>query len=178
MEFVLDDKRGSYARCFKSPFDDCQLDEWYSQTRVNIPWRPVGNPFGEEQRKTAWYVWRGCSCPYKYGGTSWTPFEFPNWLQDITLKVIREVERGDTALAIPNSCNAKLHSGGNAAVAWHSDNEKLFRTRKGDNLIISLSLGALRRFQIRAIRSGKDSSRTMVAQRRSTYDGRSVPKCL
>ena len=49
----------------------------------------------------------------------------------------------------PNSCNANLYQTGEAGIGWHSDNEAIFGPTSQESLIISLSLGQSRRFQIR-----------------------------
>ena len=51
----------------------------------------------------------------------------------------------------PNSCNVNLYENGGSGVEWHSDNEPLFGNFDEENLIVSLSLGASRRFEVRKI---------------------------
>lgn len=49
----------------------------------------------------------------------------------------------------PNSCNLNLYENGCHAVGWHADDEHLFQGKFQDCLIISLSLGSTRRFDLK-----------------------------
>merc|ERR1711953_100341 len=51
---------------------------------------------------------------------------------------------------MPNSCNLNLYEDGTMSVGWHADDEKLFQGKFSDCRIISLSLGARRRFEMRS----------------------------
>ncbi|CAK0792754.1 unnamed protein product, partial [Prorocentrum cordatum] len=48
----------------------------------------------------------------------------------------------------PNSCNVNLYEDGSQAVGWHADDESLFDATRRDSLIMSLSLGAARTFEL------------------------------
>ena len=54
----------------------------------------------------------------------------------------------------PNSCNLNLYTGGEDSVGWHADDEALFQGTKQPTLIISLSLGATRAFQLKGTWKG------------------------
>merc|ERR1711879_786973 len=49
----------------------------------------------------------------------------------------------------PDSCNLNLYEDGGSAVGWHADDESLFQGKFRDILIISLSLGVKRKFELR-----------------------------
>merc|ERR1712187_713338 len=49
----------------------------------------------------------------------------------------------------PDSCNLNLYEDGGAAVGWHADDESLFQGKFRDIMIISLSLGVTRKFELR-----------------------------
>merc|ERR1711879_2259 len=49
----------------------------------------------------------------------------------------------------PNCCNLSLYEDGGAGVGWHADDESLFQGKFQDILIISLSFGVTRRFELR-----------------------------
>merc|ERR1719263_979055 len=49
----------------------------------------------------------------------------------------------------PNSCNLNLYEDGGMSVGWHTDDERLFNGKFQDIRIISLSLGASRKFELR-----------------------------
>ena len=51
----------------------------------------------------------------------------------------------------PNSCNLNLYGDGAQAVGWHADDEPLFQGRVSDCLVVSLSLGQPRVFQVAAM---------------------------
>merc|ERR1711862_338785 len=53
------------------------------------------------------------------------------------------------ATAWPNSCNLNLYEDGGMSVGWHSDDERLFNGKFQDIRIISFSLGARRKFELR-----------------------------
>eukprot|EP00438_Fugacium_kawagutii_P018235 Skav218350 [mRNA] locus=scaffold755:1221091:1228885:- [translate_table: standard] len=54
----------------------------------------------------------------------------------------------------PNSCNLNLYEAaredGGMSVGWHADDESLFQGNEVDVRILSLSLGARRKFELRA----------------------------
>ena len=51
--------------------------------------------------------------------------------------------------AWPNACNMNWYLDGSSSVGWHADDEPLFQGLTRDACIISLSLGAGRRFDCR-----------------------------
>ena len=59
---------------------------------------------------------------------------------------------------LPNSCNVNRYDTGKDFVGWHSDDEKLFSTFNDQTMIVSLSLGASRTFEIRHKSSNKEIS--------------------
>ena len=110
--------------------------------------------------------------------------EFPDWFLDITKKDTCGVCYDVVTTSMPNSCNANFYPEAYSAVGWHSDDERLFKTDSGDCLIVSLSLGASREFQIRTakgkkfivgIRLNHGDLLTMEGQFQSMYEHR-IPK--
>jgi hypothetical protein len=65
----------------------------------------------------------------------------------------------------PNSCNGNLYNSGMESVGWHADDEVLFDATNRDALIVSLSLGAPRQFELRpkSWESGENSSRVRLS---------------
>mmetsp|Transcript_19731 Transcript_19731/g.63705 ORF Transcript_19731/g.63705 Transcript_19731/m.63705 type:complete len:128 (+) Transcript_19731:143-526(+) len=49
----------------------------------------------------------------------------------------------------PDACNMNLYEDGGMSVGWHSDDERLFQGKFTDVMIISLSFGISRRFELR-----------------------------
>ena len=134
----------TWSRYLRNPFHSSQLDLWWRLATENIHWeRQLSS------RGCAWFVSEGCSCKYKYSGTTWQPTVWPDWLQSITNAVMRIVGPTARIKTKPNSCNVNLYANGLDSVGWHSDDEKLFQTKTTKSLIVSLSLGATRLFQIK-----------------------------
>eukprot|EP00403_Amphidinium_massartii_P030418 CAMPEP_0178407540 /NCGR_PEP_ID=MMETSP0689_2-20121128/19481_1 /TAXON_ID=160604 /ORGANISM="Amphidinium massartii, Strain CS-259" /LENGTH=757 /DNA_ID=CAMNT_0020028617 /DNA_START=128 /DNA_END=2398 /DNA_ORIENTATION=- len=145
---LQDESRRSYAGFLQCPFSDEDKLRFFEQVRDGTEWkRPVG-PRGQMPRQTAWMVQKGCGCDYAYGQFRVEPQEFPSWMPDLMKSVMPHC--GLTSQADwPNSCNLNLYDDGGASVGWHSDDEKLFQARHRDALIISLSLGVTRKFELR-----------------------------
>merc|ERR1719197_1861390 len=74
----------------------------------------------------------------------------------MTERWLGKLKLQDTELGMPNCANINLYDGGEQAVSWHSDDEPLFKGKTQDTCIISVSLGAARKFQVglRAPRKG------------------------
>merc|ERR1712217_869161 len=62
----------------------------------------------------------------------------------------------DSEMGMPNCANINYYEGADQGVSWHSDDEPLFQGKVRDACIISVSLGAARKFQVglRAPRNG------------------------
>ncbi len=105
----------------------------WSQEHVHIAGRRIPMP-----RLTAWFGDPGRV--YSYSGKAYTPLP---WLP--ALQALRE-RVGRFADTDFNSVLANLYRDGQDSVSWHADDEpELGR----DPLIASISLGAVRRFQLR-----------------------------
>ena len=90
-------------------------------------------------RETAWYGDEGTN--YTYSGTTYSPSP---WTPELTeLKDRIEKVFPETKF---NSVLLNRYRDGFDKVGWHSDNEKAFGTNP---MIVSLSLGATRRFELR-----------------------------
>lgn len=142
-------KLNEEKRCFSAkrnnPFSDIRLRQLWKLAKEQIPWnRPKidGKPL---PRSAAFMVAPGCKCKYRYSGTRWPPHDFPEWFQSLTDEVMSFV---GIDVPCPNSCNVNLYDDGTESVGWHSDNEPLFESQVQDCLIVSMSLGATRDFQI------------------------------
>eukprot|EP01083_Nonionella_stella_P302344 1042063_1 len=150
---INDNARRSYAGFKRNPFSASELDEWWKlfTTSAEIKWnRPIGLP-----RKCAWLVSSECQCCYRYSNTLWAPNAFPEWFKAITSRVLEET--GLHFEFAPNSCNVNWYKDGNDSVGWHSDDEALFDSSRQDTLIISLSLGQHRRFEVKLKDDDKES---------------------
>lgn len=70
----------------------------------------------------------------------------------------------------PNCCNMNLYEDGGSAVGWHSDDEALFQGKFRDIVIISISFGVTRKFQIRYNWPELDSERQVQTLMLSSGD--------
>ena len=59
---------------------------------------------------------------------------------------------------LPNSCNVNWYENGLDSVGWHSDDEPLFQSKYDDCLILSLSLGQSRKFEVKLMEDLYDTT--------------------
>lgn len=145
-KLVLDDNhRRSFVSHRKQAFTRETLQQWWHLLTNRIHWlRPSKEDF-VLPRTTAWLTRNGCSCQYEYFGLRVPPAPMEDWLIELTDKVCRTCGLKDR----PDACNVNLYSSGEESVSWHADDEPLFDAKYRDALIISLSLGATRSFELR-----------------------------
>jgi alkylated DNA repair dioxygenase AlkB len=123
-------------------FDVMESRTFMSEFIDNVPWQQrVITMYGKQiitPRLTAWYGDAGSD--YSFSGTKFDPLPWTKELQLIKKRV-------ETIAGINfNSVLLNYYRDGNDSVAWHSDDEN----ELGINpLIASLSLGQVRRFDIR-----------------------------
>jgi alkylated DNA repair dioxygenase AlkB len=129
---------------------DIQLSDL--QTLLSsVKWIDVAaSPGGKVTRKTMWFVKEGCRCPYNYGTHRVAAEPFPDWFMDMSKRWLScfNLDDADRDSRFPDSVNLNLYENGSQIVAWHSDDEPLFRGKQQDTRIISVSLGAPRKFQV------------------------------
>ena len=120
--------------------------ENFSSELHALPWEDVSHK-GTVTRSSCWLVKSGCCCPYPYGGKSWKPTSRPRWIE----RIARALE---SKLKLPfgflNSCNCNKYAGSKEALAYHSDDERMFRQSEfqRDVYIVSVSFGQSRGFSI------------------------------
>lgn len=149
-KYVLsDDARRSFAAHRKNPFTKEQCREFFEAIYGGTMWKQPDSSLGPLPRKTAWMVVGGCSCIYKYGSVEVQPAVYPPWMVYLMQSAMPRCGFPDPA-TWPNSCNLNLYEDGAMSVGWHSDDERLFQGTFQDACIISLSLGAKRKFELRA----------------------------
>ncbi|GAB5465563.1 MAG: alpha-ketoglutarate-dependent dioxygenase AlkB [Candidatus Kapaibacteriales bacterium] len=119
-----------------------KIEDLFNQLNTEIAFKKdVVKIFGriiETKRLTAFYSKDNIS--YKYSGIEKKGLAYTNSLNDIDKK-IKEILNLDF-----NSCLANLYPKGEAAMSWHSDDEK---EMDKSFPIASISLGAVRRFVFR-----------------------------
>ena len=107
-------------------------------------WEKLYTDTGRLARSTCWYTKHGCSCNYRYRGRTFIARDFPDWLS----KLANDVGAYLNLEQVPDSCNFNLYEDGKQAVAYHADDEDLFKTESGETTIVSISFGATRSFGI------------------------------
>eukprot|EP00928_Gymnodinium_smaydae_P013599 TRINITY_DN14951_c1_g4_i1.p1 TRINITY_DN14951_c1_g4~~TRINITY_DN14951_c1_g4_i1.p1 ORF type:complete len:568 (+),score=47.34 TRINITY_DN14951_c1_g4_i1:45-1706(+) len=131
----------------------------FAMLRDKINWLELKSGWGDTTkltRKVMWFTRPGCTCPYEYGSESCPAVNFPSWFDAMTERWLGKLKLQNSAFGMPNCANINLYDGGEQAVSWHADDEPLFKGKTQDALIISVSLGAARKFQVglRAPRKG------------------------
>lgn len=149
--YVLqDESRRSFAGYHPCPFAPEQCKSFFDEVHSGTEWRQPEGPQGPIPRKTAWMVAAGCKCVYRYGSIEVEPQEYPPWMTQLMRAVMPCCGLLGDASTWPGSCNVNLYEDGGMSVGWHSDDERIFQGKFQDIRIISLSLGAARKFELRA----------------------------
>jgi len=148
-QYVLsDDNRRSFAAFHACPFNQETTQEFFCTVRDEVNWLQPEGPNGPIPRKTAWFVAPGCTCSYRYGSIEVPPQEYPPWMITLMSQVMPFFGYNDLQ-EWPNACNVNLYEDGGMSVGWHSDDERIFQGKFQDVRILSLSLGARRKFELR-----------------------------
>ena len=132
-----------------SAFTCEQSDEYFNQLFTEIRWKqePI-KIFGKEvmqPRLTAWYG--DVTKPYAYSGITMAP---NHWIDPLLeIKVVADKISG----AQSSSALMNLYRDGNDGLGWHRDNEKVLGPAP---TISSVSLGAVRTFQLRDYKDKKN----------------------
>lgn len=147
IKVLHDEHRRSFLSHRKQAFTVKTLKEWWNLLSTKIKWRrPATLEDRVLPRSAAWLTSDSCTCTYEYGGIRFPPLSMDPWLLDITDRVCRACGLKER----PNALNANFYDSGEQTVGWHSDNEPLFDATNQDALIVSLSLGATRSFELRS----------------------------
>lgn len=148
--YVLNDEsRRSFAGYLAKGLPDDLCRKYFETIQQGTNWlQPMGN-MGPIPRKTAWMVWPGIPCTYRYGGIEVPPVDYPQWMVEL-LEIVMPKCGITERCQWPNSCNLNLYTDGGMSVGWHSDDEVLFQGKFQDIRIISLSFGVRRKFELRA----------------------------
>jgi len=126
-----------------------EADALFSALANDVPWtRHRLRIFGREVDAPRLSCWIGDpGAAYRYSGTRFAPQPWPDALQPIRDRV------SDLARVDFNSVLANLYRDGRDAMGWHSDDEPELGPQP---VIASLSLGATRRFVLKARRPNGD----------------------
>lgn len=128
-----------------------EADALFEALRDALPWSAHRlRIFGREVQAPRLSCWIGDpGAAYRYSGTRFQPMPWP----DVLLPLRRAVSA--TAGVAFNSALANLYRDGGDAMGWHSDDEPELGPRP---VIASLSLGATRRFVLKAKRRDADAA--------------------
>ena len=115
----------------------------FEALRDSLPWSQHRlRMFGREIDAPRLSCWIGDpGATYRYSGTTFSPHPWPEVLRPVLASVSRAAGVGF------NSVLANLYRDGRDAMGWHSDDEPELGPRP---VIASLSLGATRRFLLKA----------------------------
>jgi alkylated DNA repair dioxygenase AlkB len=143
------------AHYFQGIFDDVTSDLLYQSLFTSLDWQPdelwmLGKKV-VTQRKVAWIGDSGCS--YTYSGVKKEPQAWTSELLEIKSKAEELVQWKF------NSCLLNLYHNGNEGMGWHSDDEIELAEQAP---IVSVSLGATRKFAFRHKRDGTSVSLFLV----------------
>lgn len=144
---LWDDSRWSYAGFLKSPWTTQRCHQLFDTIHDGTEWLQPSTAKFVMPRKTAWMVKEGCSCTYAYGPFEVPAVQYPPWMITLLQEVMPFCGLDEENW--PDSCNLNLYYDGGSAVGWHADDESLFQGKFRDISIISLSLGATRKFELR-----------------------------
>ncbi|MDR7194345.1 alpha-ketoglutarate-dependent dioxygenase AlkB family protein [Luteimonas terrae] len=120
-----------------------EADALFEALHIDIPWaRHRLRIFGREIEAPRLSCWIGDpDATYRYSGTRFVPQPWP-----AALAPVRDAVSEAAGIAF-NSVLANLYRDGQDAMGWHSDDERELGPRP---VIASLSLGATRRFVLKA----------------------------
>eukprot|EP00438_Fugacium_kawagutii_P029213 Skav229548 [mRNA] locus=scaffold568:265840:271100:+ [translate_table: standard] len=102
--------------------------------------RVTHNDFQELKEKVDWVEIHGAAavtrktmwCPYSYGKQQVSAVTFPDWFLEMAKRWLSclNLNDEDKDALFPNSVNLNLYEHGDHQVAWHSDDEPLFRGKR------------------------------------------------
>ncbi|MCQ4281193.1 alpha-ketoglutarate-dependent dioxygenase AlkB [Pseudomonas stutzeri] len=129
-------------RYFPRWVDADLADEWLSDLSAQTPWsQPQIKLYGRSiavPRLVAWYG--DADAHYRYSGFTHEPLAWTPLLADIRQRVQQQVDRHLNGVLL------NYYRDGQDAMGWHSDDERELGQQP---LVVSLNLGATRRFDFR-----------------------------
>lgn len=129
-------------RYFPRWVDTDLADEWLSDLSVQTPWsQPQIKLYGRSiavPRLVAWYG--DADAHYRYSGFTHEPLAWTPLLADIRLRLQQQVGQHLNGVLL------NYYRDGQDAMGWHSDDERELGQQP---LVVSLNLGATRRFDFR-----------------------------
>merc|ERR1719419_1914658 len=145
----------SCARHIKNGIHTDYLKHWWETILLHCPWLNPSITQRSIPRLVCWLTSEGCTCTYTYSEAVSPPMPMPAWLDQIG-SVVMKILGWNNILPKPTACNINLYRNGDDCVGWHADDENLFGGLVGNCMIISLSLGQTRTFQLRMKNQNQD----------------------
>ena len=123
----------------------CSLDSLIENIK-QLPFESVQNRSGSELRQSCWITSPNCNCSYKYGNRHFKPSDPPEWLNQLTSRIMQICGLQEYH---SDGINCNFYEDGSLSLPEHADDEELFATQSGYATVISLSLGSTRPFSFR-----------------------------
>lgn len=123
--------------------------------------------------KTIWMTQASCKCPYRYGhnkvcNTPMTPL----------ISVLTQCVSKLVGIDSLNSVNINYYAHNFQHLGWHSDDESLFLADSVPTVIVSLSLGHSRSFQVKETSTGNTETVVLHDGSLLTMEGLFQKFCL
>ncbi|AZZ46351.1 alpha-ketoglutarate-dependent dioxygenase AlkB [Pseudomonadaceae bacterium SI-3] len=117
-------------------------DRWLLELSAQTPWsQPQKTIYGRSIAVPRWVAWYGdADASYRYSGLTHEPLPWTPLLADIRQRVLQQVDQPLNGVLL------NFYRDGQDAMGWHSDDERALGERP---LVVSLNLGATRRFDFR-----------------------------
>jgi len=152
---LFDTSRRSFVFRLPRILPQAQCRHFFDILDKTTPWHVLRRTDGPIRRSTCWHTWGGCRCEYTYGEERVAVASqelhvpvFDEAFRELTQTVFKLLRPDWTDAMLPNSANLNLYGDGSQIVGWHADDESLFAGTTDDCVIVSLSLGATREFQL------------------------------
>jgi len=140
--------------------DETLLSEIFNHLFLDKRWLQLAN------YKTIWMTSGQCCCPYKYGGQ-----EVPHTPMTPIMSLLTQCVCKLTGISSINSVNINYYSHNFCYVGWHRDDEELFLATKEPTVIVSLSLGHARDFEMKDSHTGNTEKVTLHNGQLITMEG-------
>ena len=111
-------------------------------------YQAVGKVEQGQQRSTCWLTAPPCRCPYQYTGATVPATPMPPYLTRLAHLLQADLPPGPP-LPVFNSLNITKYNAATSTLPWHADDERLFGQGQEPVHILSWSLGAPMRFEVR-----------------------------
>ena len=149
------------SRHLQQPIADQQLlNTIFNELFISGSWTQLQN------YKTMWMTMHPCTCNYKYGAHKILNVPMSPLVVALTERVSRLV--GIESL---NSVNINYYAHNYQHLSWHADDEPLFLAASEATVIVSVSLGHSRDFEVKELSTGNTERVTLHDGQLLTMEG-------